>query len=381
MRNTLQNQMPAFAIVIPNFNQSHFLPTALESLRHQDATFSVALMDGGSTDPVDEVANRYADVITFFRSAPDGGQASAIREGFEQIPGDVVCWLNADDYYYPGTLDRVTACFEQHPEVDVVYGDAVHVTPEGFFLSYFLPVREYDARAMTRTDFICQPSCFVRRAAYERVGKVDPSLRYTMDWDLWCRLSEGGAKFYYLKELLAAVRYYPGTKTLSGDRKRYEEIWRIEKKYGRRLLPWSWPGCLFFELSCRERCSLSEKFLYSALLSLRWFLKAVTDRCGRDSRETLHGFHRWQPLVEGVGRIHLPWYDQRQWKRIDLRITPRDQSYRVRVNDRDFGRVQAPRGVISVEVSPSTEPCWTVVIERVGGGRWRLLRMDCALTD
>jgi len=373
--------MPAFAIVIPNFNQSHFLPTALESLRHQASSFKVALMDGGSTDAVHEVASRYEDVIEFFRSAPDDGQTAAIREGFERIPGDVVCWLNADDYYYPGALDRVAACFEQHPDVDVVYGDAVHVTPEGFFLSYFPAIQEYDARAITRTDFICQPACFIRRAAYERVGKVDPALRYTMDWDLWCRLSEGGANFYYLKELLAAVRYYPGTKTLSGDRDRYGEVWRIERKYGRRLLPWSWPGCLLIELSCREHRTLFEEILYSSLCFLRGLLKAITDRSRPVARQTLHGFHRWEPVVEGVGRIHLPWYDQRQWKRIDLRIAPQEQSYRVRVNDRDFGRMQAQQEVISLYVPPSVDPFRTVVIERDGGGRWRLVGMDCTLTD
>ncbi|MBN1546371.1 MAG: glycosyltransferase, partial [Syntrophaceae bacterium] len=244
--------MTTFAIVIPNFNQSHFLPFALKSLRYQAVPFNLAVMDGGSTDKFQEAVEPYSDIINFLRSAPDAGQAAAIKEGMETIPGDVVAWLNADDYYFPGVLDKVAAFFDRHPEVDVVYGDAVHVTEEGFFLSYFPAIQEFHAQELTRSCFICQPACFVRRSAYHKAGGLDTALHYTMDWDLWCRLSQSGAKFHYLHTPLAAVRYYPGTKTLSGDRQRYLEIWRIERTYGKRLVPLSWIGFYLFDLSFKE---------------------------------------------------------------------------------------------------------------------------------
>ena len=59
------------AIVIPNFNQSHFLPTTLESLRCQSVPFKLAVMGGGSTDNFKQVVNEYSDIISFLRSAPD----------------------------------------------------------------------------------------------------------------------------------------------------------------------------------------------------------------------------------------------------------------------------------------------------------------------
>lgn len=90
--------MATFAIVIPNLNQSHFLSCALESLRFQSAPFNLAVMDGGSTDNFDEVVDRYSDLISHVRSRPDAGQAAAIKEGKEAVPGDIVSWLNADDY-------------------------------------------------------------------------------------------------------------------------------------------------------------------------------------------------------------------------------------------------------------------------------------------
>lgn len=89
--------MLVFAIVIPNLNQSHFISTALESLRHQTSPFNLALMDGGSTDNFQEVIGPYSDIISFLRSEPHAGQATAIREGKDKIEGDIVAWLNADD--------------------------------------------------------------------------------------------------------------------------------------------------------------------------------------------------------------------------------------------------------------------------------------------
>jgi len=88
-----------FAIVIPNLNQSNFLPSALESIKYQSPPINLAIMDGGSTDNFIEVIEQYSDIITLTQSEPDNGQASAIKEGTEKVSGDIVAWLNADDYY------------------------------------------------------------------------------------------------------------------------------------------------------------------------------------------------------------------------------------------------------------------------------------------
>ena len=73
--------MPDFSIVIPNYNQSHFLPWALESLRHQSTPFNLALMDGGSSDDLWSVIARYKDMISHLESGPDGGAGGSHKEG------------------------------------------------------------------------------------------------------------------------------------------------------------------------------------------------------------------------------------------------------------------------------------------------------------
>ena len=374
--------MPDFSIVIPNYNQSHFLPWALESLRHQSVPFNVALMDGGSSDNFQAVAESYSEMITHLESGPDGGQAAAIKKGKASIPGDIVAWLNADDYYFPSALKKVSSVFEKNPHVDVVYGDAVHVTADGCFLSYFSAVQSFNPRDLARSCFICQPTCFVRRKAYERIGGIDATLKYTMDWDLWHRLSLAGAKFQYLHEVLAAVRYYPGTKTMSGDRRRYWEIWRIERKYGRHFMPFSWAGFYRYDLSFKERRNfLEETFLY-VLDGLRQSKKRLLKMPGSESQmnQTLYGFHRWEPVVETNCIIHLPWYDRRQWHQICIEPEPFDQNYIIRINDVLCHGATSENGCLVVDVPFITEPYRKIAISRPGGGQWKLLGFSCELT-
>ena len=382
-RNPQSYNMLTFAIVIPNFNQSHFLPTALESLKHQTVPFQLAVMDGGSTDNFEQVVRDYSDIITFVRSAPDDGQAAAIKEGKDRVPGDIVSWLNADDYYFPGALDRVASFFESDPDLDIVYGDAVHVTREGFFLSYFPPIQEFNARDLTRSCFICQAACFVRRSAYERAGGIDPTLHYTMDWDLWCRLSLSGAKFQYLHEPLAAARYYRETKTLSSDWQRYKEIWRIERRYGRRCLPLSWAGFYRFDLVFRENKTVFEKLLLQVLDLLRGWKKKMLGFSGsrRELNTLIYGFHRWEPVVKWHCTIHLPWYDRRDWEKLYLKVDPLDSNYRIKLNGEPCKYIlSGDRGLV-VTLPVLSNGHREISVENREGREWRLLGFWCDLAQ
>jgi len=343
----------------------------------------LALMDGGSTDNFNTVAESYSEMITHLESGPDGGQAAAIKKGKESIPGDIVAWLNADDYYFPGALNRVASVFKENPHVDVVYGDAVHVTADGYFLSYFPPVQSFNQKDLARSCFICQPTCFVRRNAYEQIGGIDATLKYTMDWDLWHRLSLSGAKFHYLHEVLAAVRYYPGTKTMSGDRRRYREIWRIERKYGRRFVPFSWAGFYRYDLSFKEQRNVFENFFLYMLETLRQSKKKLLKKHGSGSQmnQTLYGFHRWEPTVEANCIIHLPWYDKRPWRRICLTTQPSDPNYIIEINNIPCHGAISGNGRLMIDAPSITEPYRKIAISRPGGGRWKLLGFSCELNS
>jgi hypothetical protein len=249
-------------------------------------------------------------------------------------------------------------------------------------MSYFPPIQEFNANDLTRTCFICQPACFVRRTAYERVGGVNPNLHYTMDWGLWNRLSKSGVKFYYLHEVLAAVRYYPGTKTLSRDWKRYMEIWRIERKYGHRLLPRSWIGTYMFDLSFQERKNLVDKYAFTLLHRMRKLKKRLIDKkdLKNNSIKTNYGFHPWDSFVEGQGIIHIPWYGNREWTRLILKVDPASDRYRFKINGQDCEKAMLKNGYLVVDLPKLTSPNREISIECMESKKWELLEFSCELS-
>lgn len=214
-----------FSIAIPVFGQANFLPSALSSIKAQTSALQLAVMDATPDNSVQQVLAASDAELYYHRHGKDSGQTAAIQEGWDNTDGEILAWLCADDYYFPNILERVEKIFLTHPEIDVVYGNAVFVDENGHFLGYF-PALDRDISVITQKCCICQPSCFIRRQAFERIGSLNTELHYIMDWDLWTRLYISGAKFYYLDEYLSVVRMYQGTKTASRSWRRFYEIGR-----------------------------------------------------------------------------------------------------------------------------------------------------------
>jgi glycosyltransferase involved in cell wall biosynthesis len=215
-----------FSVAIPVFGQANFISTALESISAQKCSVDVSVMDATPDDSVQLVLSNYLDLISYRRHGPDSGQSSAIQEGWDSSDGEILVWLCADDYFFPDAFEFVRQIFINHPEIDVVYGDSVFVDQKDCFLGYF-PEIDANIKHIKYTNCISQPSCFIRRSAFEAIGgKLNQRLHYIMDWDLWLRLYQSGAKFKYINKPLSVVRMYDGTKTSSRSSKRTREIAR-----------------------------------------------------------------------------------------------------------------------------------------------------------
>jgi glycosyltransferase involved in cell wall biosynthesis len=205
--------LPKISVVTPSFNQAPFLEETIQSVLSQGyPDLEYIVMDGGSTDGSTEIIGKYADRLTDWKSAKDGGQADAIRTGFARATGEILCWLNSDDTIAPGTLRRIGEFFAANPDVDLVYGDLNLINAEG--------KRLYTARPLLRLGilvyenaFIPQQAMFWRRSLYERVGGIDPRLHFAMDFDLVIRFLLAGAGVRKLPGVLANYRWHPAAKS------------------------------------------------------------------------------------------------------------------------------------------------------------------------
>jgi len=180
------------SVVTPSYNQARYLETTLKSVLGQGyPALEYIVVDGGSTDGSVDIIRRYEQQLAWWVSEKDRGQSHAINKGFARATGEILCWLNSDDYFAPGALATVGALFAQRPGVSAIAGHCMLVDVPGG--AQKLERGRYPGRLKLLTGRryrMHQPSIFWRRSLYERVGPLDESQHLIMDFDYWCRISE-----------------------------------------------------------------------------------------------------------------------------------------------------------------------------------------------
>ena len=262
------------SIVTPSLNQCGFIPEMLASLESQNyPDWEHVVFDAGSTDGSVEVwreweergklrngemekwgneeiktlGNREAGelgnaemgklrngerLVRVFVEK-DRGQSDAINKGVKVATGEIVGWLNADDIFLPGALAKVAEAFDKNPGAVVVYGVGAKTDLGGQIIKK-VPFREFCSKRLSYAFGAVQPAMFFRRDAYWKVGGLDESLHYAMDWDLLLKLAKVG-NVVAIRDHLANIRYYPQTKTNTGGWKRMREIAGIARSHNGAL--------------------------------------------------------------------------------------------------------------------------------------------------
>lgn len=204
---------PTIGICTPSYNQADYLDETIESVLSQGyPSLSYWVQDGNSTDHSAEVLERWGGKGLGYEMAPDDGQADAINRGFEHVEGDIMAWLNSDDLLLPGALHAVAEAFTTRPEVDVVYGHRILIDGAGRDIGRWIMPKHEDA-ILTWADYIPQETMFWRRSLWEKVGGLDPSFRFALDWDLILRFRDAGANFHRIPLFMGAFRIHEEQKT------------------------------------------------------------------------------------------------------------------------------------------------------------------------
>jgi glycosyltransferase involved in cell wall biosynthesis len=218
--------MTLVSIITPSFNQAAFLEQTLRSVLDQDYPgIEYIVIDGGSTDGSPEIIRSYKDRLAYWTSEKDSGQAEAINKGMARARGEIVAWLNSDDYYLPGAVSAAVQAFEAHPQAALVHADMLAVDERGRTINRLL----YQQPALD--DLLCfriigQPAVFMRRAAFEKAGGLDPAFHFLLDHHLWIRLAVQGPTVH-IPQMWAAARYHPAAKNRARAAEFGREAFRI----------------------------------------------------------------------------------------------------------------------------------------------------------
>jgi glycosyltransferase involved in cell wall biosynthesis len=244
---------PKISIVTPSFNQGIYLEDCIRSILDQEyPNLEYFIIDGESSDESVHIIREYESRLSGWVSEPDQGQSDAINKGLKWASGDLVAWLNADDYYLPGALQTIAQAYKQYPGAPFYFGDGLRVDEKKSQKKNFFPDGSvsFDRPALINgLNYILQPATFIRRLALEEAGYLDINLHYSMDTDLWIRLSARGEPVP-IQVVLAASREHGSTKTATGSFKRLEELRLVAEKHSGTPIT---PGYLCYFLDTLER--------------------------------------------------------------------------------------------------------------------------------
>ena len=222
---------PRITIVTPSFNQGQFIEETITSVIGQHyPNLEYIVMDGGSSDETVEVIKRYERHIHHWQSEKDGGQAAAINAGFARSSGDILAWLNSDDFYLPGALHFIAAQMNAN-QAQIVTGNCFHFV-ENEARAHGSDVVKHHARSDLKLwDYIVQPSSFWTRQAWQQTGKLNEDLNFAFDWEWFIRCQKSGVEFSARQKYLSAYRFHGAHKTGTGGEKRYAEIAEIYRTH------------------------------------------------------------------------------------------------------------------------------------------------------
>lgn len=206
--------MKTLSLITASYNSARTIADTLRSVNAQTyPQIQYLVVDGGSKDDTMQIVARDGHRVASAVSEPDKGIYDAYNKGLSRATGDVIGFINSDDYYCaPDVIAEVMAAFEADPELEAVHGDLIYVDP----VDTSKIERHWKSRPATvenlRRGFIpAHPTLFLRRDVYDKVGAFDTSYRLAADYDfmlraffvhrikslyipgIWVRMRSGGA--------------------------------------------------------------------------------------------------------------------------------------------------------------------------------------------
>ncbi len=231
---------PRITIITPSYNQGRFIEDTISSVVSQEyPELEYLILDGGSTDNSLQIIRQYArkfPKIIKWKSEKDKGQVDAINKGLRAATGEIIGYLNSDDYYLPGTLHKVARELTNHPRNLWLTGfyKVLHDNqpPRNTLVATYVhfSLLLYSRSLQLILNMIPQPSTFWRKTAVEKIGLFNPKYKFAFDYDYWIRLSKLSRPII-IKMYLSVFRRHPGAKSSISFTDQFREQYEIAKRH------------------------------------------------------------------------------------------------------------------------------------------------------
>ncbi|VEP16346.1 Glycosyl transferase [Hyella patelloides LEGE 07179] len=199
------------SVIIPTYNCDRYIIKAVESvLLQEDCKYEIIVIDDGSTDYTQEVLKLHRNRIRYFKQN-NQGVAAARNNGLSQAQGNLIAFLDADDYFLPGKLSAQSAIFAERWDLGIVHSGWQRVDSEGNKILDVRPwedVPELDLAGWLRWKPVLPSAMMFRREWLEYAGGFDSRFPPAEDTDLVLRMALKGCKTAWLKEITVHYRQH-----------------------------------------------------------------------------------------------------------------------------------------------------------------------------
>lgn len=235
--------MKSVSIIIPTFNREKLIPRAIESVLSQDfeGEIEIVISDDGSIDDTLKIARSFGDKIRIVLKPTDcktQGPSSTRNRGIAVASNSYILFLDSDDYFFPGHIQKMVDAIEENPEFGYVFCRILEInettTPATFSLWTKAEIGEREILNLNISSHnVAQTNGFIfKREVFDKVGVFHEDIYHGEDIDLWMRISE----FYkgnFSDHYGAALRRN-GADQLTADSK--ESLLKIQQKVFRNAL-------------------------------------------------------------------------------------------------------------------------------------------------
>ncbi len=198
----MKKENPLFSIITISFNSVKTIEKTILSILNQTyKNIEYIVIDGGSTDGTIDIIKKYSDKIAYWVSEKDEGISDAYNKGILASHGEIIGIMNSDDWYELNAL-KIIAELDFENNADFYVGSLRYWDEKGNNIVVF-PDRKYTKKISYRMPHLNHPSSFLKKEVYNTVGLFNKKYRYSLDYDLFLRISLNNKKCVFTNEVLS----------------------------------------------------------------------------------------------------------------------------------------------------------------------------------